>query len=128
MNKLYNPGTMPPPASRYSQVVEVPGGSRLVVLSGQVGTRPDGTYPEDFEGQASQAFANVSAGLAAVGMRPTDLVRLNTYVTRREDIGKFREIRDRFTGGYECASTLVVVAALAAPGWLVEIEAIAAGD
>lgn len=81
MNKLYNPETMPPPASRYSQVVEIPPNSRQVVLSGQVGMRPDGTFPSDFEGQAEQAFENVVAGLAAVGMAATDLVRLNTYVT-----------------------------------------------
>ena len=128
MNKLYNPETMPPPASRYSQVVEVPRNSRLTVLSGQVGMRPDGTFPEDFEGQAAQAFENVMAGLAAAGMEASDLVRLNTYVTRQEDVGKFRAIRDRFTGGHECGSTLVIVAGLASPDWLVEIEAMAARE
>ena len=126
MNRNLNPDTMPAPASRYSQLVEVPGGSRLVVLSGQVGLHPDGSTPDDFEGQAEQVFANIMAGLAAVGMGPADLVRLNSYVTRAGDVGKLRAIRDRFMDGNQCASTLVVVAALAAPGWLVEIEAIAA--
>jgi enamine deaminase RidA (YjgF/YER057c/UK114 family) len=126
MNKPYSPDTMPPPASRYSQLVEVPGGSRLVVLSGQVGLRPDGTAASGFEAQAAQVFENILAGLAAIGMGPADLVRLNSYVTRAEDVGKLRAIRDRYMDGHQCASTLVIVAGLASPDWLVEIEAIAA--
>ena len=59
MNKFYNPDTMPPPASRYRQVAEIPGGSKLVVLSGQVGMRLDGTVPDDFEGQAAQASCRI---------------------------------------------------------------------
>ena len=126
MNKRLNPATMPPPASRYSQVVEVPGGSRLVALSGQVGMRPDGTAPKDFEGQAHQVFENIMAGLAAVGMGPADIVRINSYVTRAGDVGKLRGIRDEHMQGHECASTLVIVAGLASPDWLIEIEVIAA--
>lgn len=126
MNKNYNPDTMPPPASRYSQIVEVPGGSRLIAISGQVGLHPDGTTLDDFEGQANQVFANIMAGLAAVDMGPADLVRINSYVTRAEDVGKLRAIRDKHMAGHQCTSTLVIVAGLAAPGWLVEIEAIAA--
>ena len=126
MNRRLNPDTMPAPASRYSQLVEVPANARLVVLSGQVGLHPDGSTPAGFEGQADQVFANIMAGLAAVDMGPADLVRLNSYVTRAEDVGKLRAIRDRHMAGHQCASTLVIVAGLAAPGWLVEIEAIAA--
>lgn len=126
MNKRHNPATMPPPASRYSQLVEVPGGSRLVVLSGQVGNRPDGSSPADFESQAHQVFRNIMAGLAAVGMGPADIVRINSYVVNAADVGKLRSIRDEHMAGNECASTLVVVAGLASPAWLVEIEAIAA--
>ena len=43
-----------------------------------------------------------------------------------EDVALYRDIRDRMLGGAEAASTLVVVAGLANPDWLVEIEAIAA--
>jgi enamine deaminase RidA (YjgF/YER057c/UK114 family) len=126
MNRFHNPATMPPPASRYRQVAEVPGSSKLVLLSGQVGMRPDGSVPADFDGQAEQAYANVIAGLTAVGMDASDLVRINSFVTSADHVGKMRAIREKYLGAHECASTLVVVAALASPQWLVEIEAIAA--
>ena len=48
------------------------------------------------------------------------------FLTRSEDIGLYREVRDRMLAGATPASTLLVVAALADPGWLVEIEAVAA--
>lgn len=128
MNKFYNPDTMPPPASRYQQIAEVPGGSKLVLISGQLGLRLDGTIADDFEGQAEQAYRNVLAGLAAVGMGPKDLVRINTFLLHQTDIPKIRKIRESFLGDHQCASTTLVVAGLAQPGWLVEIEAIAAKD
>ena len=61
-------------------------------------------------------------------MGPADLVRINSFITRAADVGKLRTMRERFLDGHECASTLLIVAGLASPGWLIEIEAIAAKD
>ena len=77
----------------------------------------------------------VAAGLSLVGflstfveiqLEITDLVRLNAYITAAGDVATFRDVRDRWSGGHAAASTLVEVAALASPAWLVEIEAVAA--
>jgi len=126
MLKLTNPDTLFAPPSNYSHIVEVPGGSRLAFISGQVGARADGSCPDDFAGQVEQTLANLAAALAAVDMEISDLVRLNAYITPQGDVATFRRIRDRWAGGHAAASTLVVVAALAAPAWQVEVEAVAA--
>lgn len=126
MLKLTNPDTLFPPPSNYSHIVEVPGGSRLAFISGQVGARADGTTPEDFAAQVEQALENLTAALAAIDMEITDLVRLNGYITAQGDVAIYRDVRDRWAGGHAAASTLVEVAALASPAWHVEIEAVAA--
>ena len=59
-------------------------------------------------------------------MTPSNLVKVNVYLLRPEDIPALRTARDRFQGDARPASTLVVVSRLVRPEWLVEIEAIAA--
>ena len=60
----------------------------------------------------------------------TDIVKLNIYLVAEVDpaeIPKMRAIRDRYVNVERPpASTLVVVSRLARPGWLIEIEAVAA--
>lgn len=126
MLKLTNPDTLFPPPSNYSHIVEVPGGSRLAFISGQVGARADGSTPEDFAAQVELTLENLTKALAAIGMEITDLVRLNAYITAAGDVATYRDVRDRWAGGHAAASTLIEVAALASPAWHVEIEAVAA--
>ncbi|MDH3772222.1 MAG: RidA family protein, partial [Nitrospirota bacterium] len=66
--------------------------------------------------------------LDSAGMTRQDLVKVTVYLTRTEDIGRYRDVRDRMLQGAEPASTLLIVAGLASPDWLVEIEAVAAAD
>ena len=46
MNRTSNPATVAPPVGAYSHAVEVPPGSRLLYIAGQVGNLPDGSLPE----------------------------------------------------------------------------------
>lgn len=121
-----NPKSVHAPASPYSHATDVPPGARWLFVSGQVGVKPDGTVVKGIEGQIDQAFRNVLAVLADGGMGPEDIVRLNAYLVRPGDIGTYREVRARHLRDLEPASTLVIVAALASPDWLVEVEAVAA--
>ena len=61
-----------------------------------------------------------------------DIVKLNIYLVAEVDqaeVPKLRAIRDRYVNvAKPPASTLVVVSRLARPGWLIEIEAVAALD
>ena len=48
------------------------------------------------------------------------------FLTRSEDTGLYRVVRDGLLDGAQPASTLLIVSGLASSEWLVEIEAIAA--
>ena len=126
MLKRHNPATVHPPAGKYSHGVEV-SNARFLYVSGQVGAKPDGTTASGDEAQCDQAWANVKAVLAAAGMGAGDIVKLNAYITRADLIPVYRAARDRALGAATPpASTLVVVAALANPSWVVEIECVGA--
>jgi enamine deaminase RidA (YjgF/YER057c/UK114 family) len=126
MLRLLNPDTIAKPFSSYSHVVAAPEGCRWLHVSGQVGAAPDGTIPESFEAQARQTWANVLAAVRAGGMAARDIVKVTTYITRREDIPAVRTIRDEALQGHRSASTMVIVSGLAAPSLLIEVEVIAA--
>ncbi|MEE8351319.1 MAG: RidA family protein [Rhodospirillales bacterium] len=124
--KAHNPSSLHPPFSAYSLGMEVSGAERWLHLSGQVGVRKDGSIPPDAEGQMEECWAKIFAILDAAGMKKENMIKITGYVTRSDDIGLFRQVRDRLMEGHEPASTLVVVAGLANPDWIVEIEAVAA--
>jgi enamine deaminase RidA (YjgF/YER057c/UK114 family) len=126
MHKRLNPPTVVKPFSRYSQAVEVPSNARWLHVSGQVGATQDGTILKGFEAQAKQCWANIIAILAAAGMGVEDIVKANIFVTSAAVVAASRKIRDEALKGAEPASTYLVVAALAHPDLVVEIEAVAA--
>jgi len=80
----------------------------------------------DFIAQATQVFENLGRALAAAGAGFSDLVKTTVYVTDPRYREALREVRDRYLDGNALpASTLVVVAGLALPEYLLEIEAVA---
>jgi 2-iminobutanoate/2-iminopropanoate deaminase len=126
--KLWNPDGIAPPGSRYSHAALVVAQTEILILSGQVGVRPDGTVAEGLEAQLDQCFSNVGAALAAAGMTTADLVKLTIYVTDPSPAATaiYRARRDAFIGGGPApAATYLVVAGLASPALLAEVEAIA---
>lgn len=128
MLKRRNPSAVVQPMSCYAQAVEVPPGARSLHVSGQIGVASDGTVQRGFRAQAEQAFRNVIAILEDAGMGVEDVVKLTVFVTRADDVPEYREVRDAMLEGVRTASTLIVVAGLATPELLVEIEAVAASD
>jgi enamine deaminase RidA (YjgF/YER057c/UK114 family) len=126
MVAFVNPPTVHAPGGAYSHVALVPSGTHLVILSGQVGIRPDGSTPDSTEGQAEQVFANIAALLASQGLTADAVVKLTIYVVAGKDMQAVRAARSRFMGAHRPASTAVFVPALVDPAWHVEVEAIAA--
>jgi len=118
-----NPATIHPPVGPYSHQVEVNGSQRWLAIAGQVGRAPDGRVPEDPVEQVELALENVLRNLEAAGMEVSDLVKWNWYLVGQVDAAGRREVTLRWLGGHEPASTLVYVAALAAPEYRVEVEA-----
>jgi 2-iminobutanoate/2-iminopropanoate deaminase len=126
MNRAFNPPGVAAPAGSYSHGVEVPAGARLLFAAGQVGTNPDGSVPPDVGQQTDRVFENIKAILAGAGMAMEDVVKLNALLISPDHLAAFREARNRHLGACRPASTLAIVAALASPAFLVEVEVIAA--
>ena len=126
--RMLNPATIAPPFARYAHGVEVPAGARLVVTSGQLPLRADGTVPDGPEAQADLCLAMCAAILAEAGMGPADVVRINAYVTDRAHMAGYMAARDRWLAGVARlpASTLVIVSGFTRPEFLVEVEVTAA--
>jgi enamine deaminase RidA (YjgF/YER057c/UK114 family) len=127
---IFNPPTMMKPAG-YSHVAKITGGS-LVYIAGQVSADAAGQLVGEgnLEAQAEQVFKNLKAAVEAAGGTMADLIKMNVYLVAEVDtteVPKFRAVRDRYVNVEKPpASTLVVVTRLACPGWLIEIEAVAA--
>ncbi len=120
------PQTIHPPFARYAHGVEIPGGSRVVFCSGQLGIEKNGAIPEGVEAQARLCFQAIAAILGDAGMDLRDLVRINAYVTGAQYLAGYMKVRDEFIGNPPPASTLMIVQGLARPEFKVEIEAVAA--
>ena len=126
MNIQHTPHTVAAPFGPYSHAVEVPEGSRLLYISGEVGVLPDGTVPEGIEAQAEACWRNLIAILADAGMEVGDLVKITTYLVRPEDVAAAGAARAKHFGAARPGSATIIVKALVAPQWLIEIEAVAA--
>ena len=121
--RFNNPETVAPPIGAYSHVAVVPEGSTLIAFAGQVGNSPDGDVPPEAERQYENALRNILALLESEGAGPEHLVKLNTYLVQSMDLAAVASIRTSVFKGARPASTLVYVPQLAAPQYLVEVEA-----
>ena len=130
MAKVLNPTSIAAPAAAYAHGVEIPANARIIVTSGVVPTRTDGTTPIDIGDQAALVWQNISAILAEGKMSLTDVISVTTYVvagaTLRDDLSVVMRERDAALQGVLAASTLVTVPTLARPEWKMEISVIAA--
>jgi enamine deaminase RidA (YjgF/YER057c/UK114 family) len=119
-----------PPLGMYSHGMVVRAGD-LVVVAGQVGLGADGRAPgEDVVSQTKQALQNVRIVVEAAGCTMRDVVRLQTFLTRSEDIPGFMKARQEvfptyFPDRVYPPNTLMVIDRLVRPELLVEIEAMA---
>ena len=108
------------PAFGFSRAVRL---GNVVSVSGTVGRRADGSFPDGIYEQARQAIENIAQALTEAGASLSDVVRTRVYVLdidRWEDVARahreaFAEVRP--------ASSMVEVSRLATPEMLVEIEA-----
>lgn len=124
--KRHNPTSITPPLGQYSHGIEVPANARWQHISGQVGVRSDGTIPADSEEQMEICWTNIHAILGSAGMAAEDIVKVTTYITQADDFAVHPKVRARHLGGNNACATAVLVAGLAKPELLVEIEVVAA--
>lgn len=125
MHKPLSPNSIHPPFAPYSPGIEVSSRSRYVFLSGQLGIDRDGKVPPDAAGQARVAFDNIAAILGEAGMGLKDVVKLNAFVSAREHMRGYMDVRNALFEEPYPASTLMIVSGFTREEFVVEIEAIA---
>jgi enamine deaminase RidA (YjgF/YER057c/UK114 family) len=125
MRRHLTPAQVTPPFGRYHQAVALDAPRRLLVISGQLGIRADGTIPESVEEQTALILGAIEACLVEAELTRADLLRLTTYLTEAEYRLPYMRVRDAWVADPPPASTLVVVKALVLPAAKIEIEAIA---
>jgi enamine deaminase RidA (YjgF/YER057c/UK114 family) len=82
----------------------------------------------DISAQATQVFENIGKALAAGGATYADLVKITVFITDPRFREPVAEVRRKYLGTDLPASTLLVVAGLASPDYLLEIEGVAVID
>jgi enamine deaminase RidA (YjgF/YER057c/UK114 family) len=119
------------PGPGYAHAVTASG--TLAFVSGQVALDADGQLvgPGNLAAQLGQAMRNLHRVLGALGADWPDVVRFTWYVIDAGSLQVIRDVRDEFIRPSlgdrpNPASTLVQVAALARPEFLVEVEAVVA--
>ncbi|GAA3262974.1 RidA family protein [Nonomuraea helvata] len=120
------PADAPPAMGGYAQALAVAGASRLVFVSGQIPQSPDGHVPDDFEAQCRIVWHNIQACLTGAGLGVSSLVKVTTFLSKREYADANSAIRREILGAHRPALT-VIISEIFDKRWLLEIEAIAAG-
>ena len=112
------------PLSHYTDAVKAGG---LLFISGIVPVDEQGRLVgDDAAAQARQVFRNMELVLKAAGCSFDDVVKVTAFLLNVDDRPAINPVRMEFFGEARPASTLVEVSALAVPGALLEIEAVAA--
>ena len=106
----------------YSRAVR---SGRTILTTGTVSMNGDGTpfVPDDARAQALRCLEIVERGVLALGGTREDILRTRFYVTCIERADAFGRAHREFFGDHAPCLTMVEVARLMEPGFLVEIEA-----
>ena len=83
MKEFRNPQNVHQPVGAYSHQVEITVPERILVLSGQVGMREDGTIPADPLEQIDVALENIFRNLRAANMEVKDYFQAHLLFSGR---------------------------------------------
>jgi 2-iminobutanoate/2-iminopropanoate deaminase len=113
--------------SGFSQAWRVDGAESVVFLAGQGPVSADGELvgEGEFDAQVRQTFENMKTVLTQAGASLESVVKLTVYLTDIGMLGDYGRLRAEAFPGAPAASTAVQVGALALPGMMIEVEAIA---
>jgi enamine deaminase RidA (YjgF/YER057c/UK114 family) len=113
----------------FNQAIEISGQQRMLVCAGQTSVDENGTpvHAGDMGGQINKALDNLEAVLNQAGMALENVVRLNIYTTDLNGLFQAMPVWNSRLAAGNCkpASTLLVVAGLAFPEIMIELEATA---
>ena len=129
MNKQFiNPPELNP-TNGFTHVVSATPG-KTIYVSGQVSVneRAEVVGKGDLRAQVERVFANLTVALASAGATFHDVVKITYFVVdlKPEHVAHVREVRSKYLNmDAPPASTLIGIAALVVPEWLIEIEVVA---
>ncbi|MFA6299249.1 MAG: RidA family protein [Nocardioides sp.] len=103
----------------FSRAVRV---GRTIAVSGTAPVWPDGEVDPDPAVQARRCWEIALAALTDLGGRVEDVVRTRQYVVSAGLADPVGAVHGEVFGSVRPASTMVVVAGLLDPRWLVEVE------
>ena len=113
----------------FSQAVAVRGAHQVLYVGGQNAVDGDGSIVGngDIAAQAAQVASNVRTVLAAAGASADEIVKWNVYIVHGQPVGlamqAFQSVLGRTTE--PAAVSVLFVAGLAHPDFLLEVDAIA---
>ncbi|WP_193179371.1 RidA family protein [Nisaea sediminum] len=113
------------PARDYAHGIQIEDMRKLIFTAGTMGLTPDFRPPETLEEQLTLVWQNLSRILAAADMTLDDIIRVTSYLRRADYAAANRDARLAALGGRRIPTTAIVAETLE-PGWMIEIEAIAA--
>ena len=115
------------PNGHFSQATTVEAKGKLVFISGMTARRADGSIAGvgDVEAQTRQVCENLKAAAEAAGGSLDDVVRVDVYVRNIEHFPTIHKVRQQYFKAPVPASTVVEVAKMVSPEYLIEISAIA---
>lgn len=115
------------PNGHFSQATAIEARGRLVFISGMTARMPDGAIAGigDVEVQTRQVCLNLKAAVGAAGGTLNDVCRVDVYVRNIEHFAVIHKVRQEFFELPLPASTMVEVAKMVSPDYLIEISAIA---
>jgi len=122
--KVIDPGWQWDDKIPLAQAVKV---GEVLYISGQIALDPSGALvgAGDMKAQSQRVFGNIEAILRMAGGTLENVVKITAYLTDMSRYGEYNEVRGKFLKDHRPASTTVQVLALAFPGLLVEVEAVA---
>ena len=94
------------PVGEFSQAVIADG---FVYTSGQIPVRTDGSIPADFESQLEATLGNLRTLLDSVGSGLDQVVKVNGYLTDRDQLDPYNRIYTAWFGEHLPARTTVCV-------------------
>jgi len=105
----------------FSRAVQI---GNIIAVSGTAPIGPDGktVAPGDAASQARRCFEISIAALEELGATPDDIIRTRMMLTRIEDWEAVARVHGEFFGEIRPASTMIQVATLIDPQWLIETE------
>jgi enamine deaminase RidA (YjgF/YER057c/UK114 family) len=126
--KRINPDTLHKNPA-FTQVITVSSPATLVFVGGQNGVTVEGKIAgKDIASQAEQAYRNLIAALDAAGATLQDVFKMTIYIVQghsvQEAFGAVQRVQAQRTP--PPTVSVIIVAGLANPDFLIEIEAVAA--